>query len=53
MKKKEKDFDAVKMMRNIRDKLGVKYYNDPDFMFKDLARIRKKYKLDSPAKKAA
>ena len=40
---KEKKFDAVKMMRKIRDKLSKKYLERPELEDKDLELIRKKY----------
>jgi hypothetical protein len=40
-----KKIDAVKMMREIRDKLSKKYKDDPQAEEKDLERIRKKYKI--------
>ena len=43
-KVKAKKFDAVKMMRNIRDKLSKRYKSNPDMEKKDLAIIRKQYK---------
>ena len=43
--KKDKDFDAVEMMRSIRYKLQEKYEKDPDSRKKKLAAIRKKYRL--------
>ena len=43
MKTKEKIFDAVKMMREIRDQLSKKYNNDPSFSEKELKRIKTKY----------
>jgi len=39
----EKDFDAVKMMREIREKKHAEYEHDPDKRQKRLADIRKKY----------
>ena len=39
---KDKDFDCVKMMRDIRDKLS-QAYNDSDAEDKELALRRKKY----------
>ncbi len=42
---KKKKFDAVKMMRDIRDKLSKRYLENPDLEFKDLEIIRRKYKL--------
>ena len=41
--KTEKDFDAVKMMREIRYKHHKEYKNNPDLRKKRLAEIRKKY----------
>jgi len=43
MKTKNKKFDAVKMMRDIRDKLHQEYEKNPEKRKKDLERIRKKY----------
>ncbi|MCF8012277.1 MAG: hypothetical protein K9L56_13455 [Clostridiales bacterium] len=43
MKNKEKKFDAVKMMREIREKLHHEYEKNPEKRYKDLERIRKKY----------
>jgi len=40
---KTKKFDAVKMMRDIRDKLHKEYENNPGKRQEDLERIRKKY----------
>ena len=39
----EKNFDAVKMMRDIMDKNHAEYEHDPDKRRKRLAEIRKKY----------
>ena len=50
MKNKEKEFDAVRMMREIRDKLHDEYQKDPDKRKIDLERIRKKY-MKAPASK--
>jgi len=41
--KKEKDFDAVKMMRDIRDELSEQYNKDPETYMKELEKINKKY----------
>jgi hypothetical protein len=41
--KTEKEFDAVKMMRDIRDKHHAEYESNPDLREKRLAAIRKKY----------
>jgi len=43
MKTKNKKFDAVKMMRDIRDKLHQEYVKNPDKRKQDLERVRKKY----------
>jgi len=43
MKNNEKDFDAVKMMRDIRSQLHEEYERDPKKRKADLERIRKKY----------
>jgi hypothetical protein len=44
---KEKQFDAVKFMRQIREKLRRKYKNNPSLRKKNLERIREKYKLET------
>jgi len=43
MKTKNKKFDAVKMMRDIRDKLHQEYEKNPEKRKRDLERVRKKY----------
>ena len=43
---KNKKFDAVAMMREIRNKLSKKYSDNPGSEITDLVEIRKKYKLD-------
>jgi hypothetical protein len=50
MMNKEKDFDAVEMMRSIRSRLQKKYTKDPDLMEKRLTAIRKKYSRRSRRK---
>ena len=42
---KKKKFDAVKMMRDIRDKLTKRYLKNPDLEISDLQKIRRKYKI--------
>ena len=42
---KKKKFDAVKMMRDIRDKLTKRYLENPDLEISDLQKIRRKYKI--------
>ena len=37
--------DAVKMMRDIRDKLSEKYWKHPDILKKEMEEIRKKYRF--------
>lgn len=50
---KKKDFDAVKMMRDIRTKLSDRYRKDPAQEQKDLSAISRKYGIPQagPAKK--
>ena len=48
---KKKKFDAVKMMRDIRDKLTKRYLENPDLELKDLEKIRIKYKLKTEIRK--
>lgn len=40
---KKKGFDAVAMMREIRESLSKQYLQSPDKEEKDLAQVRKKY----------
>jgi hypothetical protein len=40
-----KPFDAVKMMRQIREKLSEKYWKHPDILKKEMQEIREKYNL--------
>jgi len=42
---KNKPFDAVAMMRKIRDRLGKKYYGRSAVLLKDLEEIKIKYGL--------
>jgi hypothetical protein len=44
-KLKEKKFDAVKMMREIRDRLSEKYFRHPELEDQDLEAVRKKYSI--------
>ncbi len=46
----EKSFDAVTMMRQIRDKLSKEYLANPDKEEKDLEQIREKYGIKSKQK---
>ncbi len=45
--KKNKQYDAVKMMRDIREKLSEKYWKHPDILKKEMEAIRKKYNIES------
>ncbi len=42
---KKKKFDAVQMMRDIRDKLTKRYLENPELEISDLQKIRRKYKI--------
>ncbi len=42
---KNKKFDAIKMMRNIREKLSERYWQHPDILKKEMEAVRKKYNL--------
>ncbi len=42
---KDKKLDAVQLMRDIRNKLSKSYYNDRKKLYKDMQKIREKYKL--------
>jgi len=46
--KKDKEFDAVRMMREIRDKLSKRYSEDPEAERRDLEAIRRKYGRSCP-----
>ena len=43
--KTNKKFDAVKMMRDIREKLSEKYWKHPDILKQEMEEIRKKYHI--------
>lgn len=43
--KKKKEYDAVKEMRKIREKLSLKYWQHPDVLKKDMHAINTKYNL--------
>ena len=47
----DKKFDAVKTMREIREKLSSEYEKDPTKQKKDLESIRKKYGLTRKSSK--
>jgi hypothetical protein len=42
---KTKNFDAVKAMRDIREKLSDKYWKHPDILKREMQAIREKYNL--------
>ena len=41
-----KTFDAVKMMREIREKLSEKYWKHPELLKQEMQKIREKYHLN-------
>ena len=43
--KMNKQFDAVKSMREIRERLSEKYWKHPDILKKEMEAIRKKHSL--------
>lgn len=45
MMKQNKTFDAVEMMREIREKLTEKYWKHPDILKKEMQEVREKYNL--------
>jgi len=45
MKKKGKKFNAVKMMRDIRNELSERYSEHPEIEDKELSLIRTKYRM--------
>jgi hypothetical protein len=47
---KKKKFDAVKLMRDIRDKLTKRYLDNPELEDYDLEKIRQKYGLSKKSK---
>ncbi len=49
-KSKKKKFDAVEMMREIRDRLSKEYLESSDKEEKDLAKTRKKYGIKEKQK---
>jgi hypothetical protein len=51
--KSKREFDAVKMMRDIREKRHSEYQNDPQSRETRLAAIRKKYAKKLESQKAA
>ena len=42
---KNKEFDAVQMMREIREQLSEKYWKHPDILKMEMQAIREKYNL--------
>ena len=49
MKKNKKEFDAVDMVRKIRDEQGEKYFKNRKRLFSDLARLAIKKKKAIPS----
>jgi hypothetical protein len=45
-----KKFDAVKMMREIREKLSEKYWKHPDILKEEMEAIRIKYNFIATTK---
>ena len=43
---KNKEFDTVLMMREIREELSEKYWKRPDILKKEMQAIRDKYNLN-------
>ena len=43
--KENKKFDAVQMMREIREQLSEKYWKHPNVLKKEMKIIREKYKI--------
>ena len=48
---KDKEFDAVLMMRRIRDELSQRYLEDPEAEDRDLQRVREEYEIAPPLEK--
>jgi hypothetical protein len=46
-----KTFDAVKMMREIREQLSEKYWKHPEILNHDMVEIRRKYQMPEPETK--
>jgi len=42
---KNKKFDAVQMMRDIREQLSEKYWKHPEILKDEMSAIRKKYNI--------
>jgi hypothetical protein len=49
---KEKEFDAVRMMREIRDKLSKIYSKDPEAQTRDLQEIKARHGIKVRRQKA-
>lgn len=48
-----KTFDAVEMMREIREKLSEKYWKNPELLKQEMKLIREKYHLNITELKTA
>ena len=44
--KKNKKFDTVQFMRNVREQLSEKYWKHPEVLKKEMQAIREKYNLN-------
>jgi len=44
--KKSKKYDAVAAVRQTRERLSVKYWEQPDLLLKDLKAVREKYNIE-------
>ena len=53
MNHNKKKFDAVQMMRDIRDKMSAEYNAHPENEEKDLVEIRKKYIIPEKSPKTS
>ena len=50
---KNKKFDAVEMMRKIREQLSIKYWEHPEILKKEMQAIREKYHLQNTVSETA
>ena len=51
--KREKSYDAVKIMREIRDRLSKEYFENLEKEKKDLKKIHSKFRIKSKGKELA
>ncbi|WP_188316222.1 hypothetical protein [Chitinophaga agrisoli] len=50
MMKKAKKYDAVAEVRKVREKLSVKYWENPDLLLRDLKAARQRYHSEMQAR---